>query len=76
MSDINQATTSQRILRWHDVKPLVGISRSQAHLLVSQGRFPAPIKLAKRASGWLESEIQEWIQQRIIKRNNQGAWDE
>lgn len=62
---------NDRILRWPEVHRRVGICRSHAHQLVSQGRFPAPIKLASgpnsRASGWLESEIDYWIGQRIIE---------
>jgi prophage regulatory protein len=32
---------------------------------VSQGTFPKPVGLGGRAVGWLEAEIQEWLQRRI-----------
>lgn len=56
-----------RLLRWKEVQPLVGICRSHAHQLIAQGKFPAPIKLVEggRASAWQESKIREWIEQRI-----------
>lgn len=54
-----------RFLRWPEVKERVGFSRSQAHLLIKQGRFPAPHKLGARASAWLESSIDEWIYERV-----------
>ncbi|MBV1959878.1 MAG: AlpA family transcriptional regulator [Pseudomonadales bacterium] len=56
-----------RLLRWPDVQPLVGICRSHAHQLIAEGKFPAPIKLVEggRASAWVSSEILEWIDQRI-----------
>lgn len=56
-----------RLLRWKDVQPLVGICRSHAHQLIAKGEFPAPIKLVEggRASAWQESKIREWIEGRI-----------
>ena len=56
-----------RILRWPQVHFKVGLCRSHVHQLVSKGKFPTPIKLAPngRASGWLEPEIDAWVEQRI-----------
>ena len=58
-------TQTDRVLRFPEVKTRVGLCRSHIHNLVSQGKFPAPIKLGARASGWLESEIDQFIQFRI-----------
>jgi prophage regulatory protein len=58
-------TKNPRFIRWPEVKTRVGYSRSQVHSLIKQGRFPAPCKLGARASGWLESAIDEWIDSRI-----------
>ena len=72
----NQSVTSRdRFLRWPEVKERVGFSRSQAHLLIKQGRFPAPHKLGVRASAWLESSIDEWISERVLasQGNAQGS---
>jgi prophage regulatory protein len=67
----NTKTTNQtRLLRWRDVQPRVGICRSQAHALIQQGNFPAPIKLGARASAWLETEIDQWIESRITASRN------
>lgn len=57
--------TTEIILRWPQVKARVPISRSHAHALAAEGLFPKPVKLGPRASGWLESEINLWLQQRI-----------
>lgn len=53
------------ILRWPEVSKRVPISRSHAHALAAQGKFPKPIKLGPRASGWLESEISQWLADRV-----------
>jgi prophage regulatory protein len=62
-----QPTTNNAILRWPCVAKLIPISRSHAHALAAQGKFPKPIKLGARASGWLESEINDWLTQRVAE---------
>lgn len=63
----HNTSRSDRLLRWPEVQPIVGICRSHCHQLVSRGLFPKPRKLVPggRASAWPESEINEWVQQRI-----------
>jgi prophage regulatory protein len=78
MSNAKQQQTkaaNDRFLRWPEVKDRVGYSRSQIHLLISQGKFPAPCKLGARASAWLESSIDEWISERVSasQGNAQGS---
>ena len=50
----------KRILRFKDVQKLIPFSRSYIYNLISQGRFPAQIKLIEggRGAGWWEHEIQ------------------
>lgn len=55
----------ERVLRWPEVRDRVPISRSHAHALAAKGGFPKPIKIGPRASGWLESEVEAWLEQRI-----------
>jgi prophage regulatory protein len=61
------------ILRLPAVKTRTGLSRSTIYLRVSQGRFPRPVSLGGRAVGWVEAEIQEWLQQRIAARRKAAA---
>ncbi len=53
------------ILRLPAVKARTGLSRSTIYLRVSEGTFPKPVSLGGRAVGWVESEIQQWLEQRI-----------
>ncbi len=53
------------ILRLPQVKIRVGLSRSSIYLAVSQGKFPRPVNLGARAVGWLESEVDAWLSQRV-----------
>jgi prophage regulatory protein len=58
-----------RIIRWPKVHDKVGLCRSHVHQLITKGLFPAQIKLTPngRASGWVESEVNEWLEQRIAE---------
>lgn len=58
---------AEAILRLPTVKDRTGLSRSSIYLKVSQGQFPPPISLGARAIGWIESEVQEWIDSQIKK---------
>lgn len=53
------------ILRLPDVKARTGLSRSTIYLRIAAGTFPRPVPLGGRAVGWLESEIQNWIERAI-----------
>ena len=56
---------NNRILRLPIVIELTGLSRSTIYLHIKNGVFPKPISLGRRAVGWLESDIQQWLDQRI-----------
>jgi len=53
------------ILRLPSVKTRTGLSRSSIYLRISKGEFPSSISLGGRAVGWLESDIESWLQDRI-----------
>ena len=54
-----------KILRLPDVKARTGLSRSTIYLRVSQDKFPKPILLGGRAVGWLDTDIESWLEQQI-----------
>ena len=53
-----------QILKLADVITQTTLSSSTIYRLVQAGEFPKPIKLAAHASGWLESDIENWIEAR------------
>jgi prophage regulatory protein len=49
-----------------------GLGKSTIYLRMESGDFPKPIRLGERAVGWIESEIDEWIQDRIHATRGSG----
>jgi prophage regulatory protein len=54
-----------KILRLPAVKTLTGLSRSTVYHKISIGDFPKAISLGSRAVGWLESDVEAWIEKQI-----------
>ena len=62
-----------RILRFKQVAALVGLGKSSIYRKVQEGTFPKPIKLGSaRASGWISSEVYDWIDDQI-RRSRKAA---
>lgn len=60
-----QLQTALTILRRPQVEARTGLSRSSIYDRIKQGTFPAPISLGAKAVGWIESEIDDWLNARI-----------
>ncbi|MCE7056877.1 AlpA family transcriptional regulator [Algoriphagus sp. AGSA1] len=58
------ANEQMRILRLEEVKARTGLSRSTIYHYMNNDLFPASIKLGYRCVGWIESEIQRWIEEK------------
>ena len=61
------------ILRLPDVKRSTGLSRSTIYLRITRGTFPKPVSLGGRAVGWLEAEVQQWLERRIEASRSEGT---
>ena len=64
-----------KILKVKEVAEELNVSVQQIYKLVSKGRFPKPIKLGERGSGWLTSEIDAWLQSRVDLRDEEAIND-
>ncbi|TRD22344.1 helix-turn-helix transcriptional regulator [Palleronia caenipelagi] len=61
-----QATNqAERILRRPEVESQTGLSRSTLYAMIAEGTFPRPVKLGKRAVGWHQSQISDWLNSRV-----------
>lgn len=57
-----------RFVRLREVMARTGLSRSTIYVWVAEGRFPKPVPLGERSVGWIESELEEWLRDRIAAR--------
>jgi predicted DNA-binding transcriptional regulator AlpA len=63
---------SEQILKMPEVIKATGLARSTIYKLISENRFPKQIKLTSFSSGWLQSEVDSWVSERIaISRNEE-----
>jgi prophage regulatory protein len=58
------------LLRLAVVRVRVGLATSTIYQMISAGTFPRPVHIGPRASRWVESEIEDWIQASIALRNS------
>ena len=55
------------ILRRKQVEARTGLARSTIYDRIKAGTFPAPISLGEKAVGWIEAEVDAWLQAQIDK---------
>ena len=61
-----------KILRLPQVKSQTGLSRSTIYLRIKNREFPESISLGGRAVGWLESDIQAWLDDKRKESRGEG----
>jgi prophage regulatory protein len=49
---------------------LVGLRKTAVYQRIKENSFPAPIKLGS-ASGWIQHDIEDWINQQVARRQGQ-----
>ena len=62
-----------KVLKVRQVAEEINVSIPQVYKLVSLGRFPKPIKLGERGSGWIRTEVDAWLQSRVEARDLEVA---
>ena len=74
-----ETAPKKRFIRLRDVKERVALSQSRIYDLVAHGIFPQPVKLGAirqeskidcRTSNWLGHEIDQYMDERIARRND------
>jgi prophage regulatory protein len=57
------------IFKAPEVLKIARVSRNTLETMISNGQFPAPIRLSKKSIGWVSGEIQAWIDSKIAERD-------
>jgi prophage regulatory protein len=63
----------RRVLRLPAVEEKTGLKKSQIYDDMREGRFPQGVALGPRAVGWIEDEVDAWIEARIKARDDGTA---
>jgi len=59
----------KQIIKLTKVKELTTFSSATVYRLIKKGEFPKQIKLSERSSGWLMSEVEQWLDNKIDTRS-------
>lgn len=62
---MEKSTSPTRIIRLGEVMGRTGLRRSAVYDQINKGSFPSQVLLGPRSVGWLEHEIDGWIELRI-----------
>jgi prophage regulatory protein len=71
--DSNHQVPRPRIFSITELRTEVGLSQRTIWEMVSAGSFPRPIRIGPRRVGWLATEIDAWLADRIRERDEQSA---
>lgn len=58
-----------KLIKLKDVMDITGLGRSTIYKYITEATFPKPVSLGKKSVAWVESEVQEWIMERIEDRD-------
>lgn len=57
-----------KFLRLNEVQERVGLGRTSIYKLIGEGKFPKPVHILCRNVAWVDSEIDEWMMDRIDEK--------
>ncbi|ENM3902030.1 AlpA family transcriptional regulator [Vibrio cholerae] len=60
-----------KVIRLKEVIELTGLSKSSIYRMASDDKFPKPLNLGARSVGWIESEVTQWLAEKLGARNQQ-----
>lgn len=64
---------SKSLIRLPEVQRRTGYSKAWIYRLLKENRFPASIKIGSRAIAFIDSEIDQWIEERIAESRGEIA---
>ena len=58
-----------RFIKLNEVVHCTGLGRSSIYKYMSSGEFPRSISLGDRAVAWVESEVHDWMAEKLAMRD-------
>ncbi|SDC25689.1 helix-turn-helix transcriptional regulator [Acinetobacter boissieri] len=68
-----QQQENRRLIRCKEVQNKTGLAPSSIYAMMKKGEFPLCLSLSERRVAWLESDIDDWINERIAKHKASTA---
>jgi prophage regulatory protein len=56
---------NERIIRRPEVESITGLGRSVIYEKMAEGTFPKSVPIHGRSVGWVYSQVQKWVSDRI-----------
>lgn len=66
-------TAPKKLLRLSEVLNRTGYSKAWIYRLLKENRFPQSVKIGSRSIAFVESEVDDWINQRIAESRGEVA---
>ena len=63
---IRRPQSDKALIRRRQVEQLVQMSRSTIYAAVKNRTFPAPYRIGARAVAWRVSEVESWLEARLL----------
>jgi prophage regulatory protein len=64
------------LIEREEVLRRTSLKKSTMYVLISKGEFPAPVRKSNGRVGWIEAEVEGWIQKRAALRLRKTSWEE
>ncbi|QYJ85865.1 AlpA family transcriptional regulator [Shewanella mesophila] len=68
MKTLQPTSEHFQLLKIRQVMKVTCLARSTVYKYCADNNFPKPIQLGKRNAAWVESEVKEWIEQKMLQR--------
>lgn len=63
-----EKTAAKRIIRKPELLAMIGLSDPTIWRMEKDGKFPKRLRLGGNSCGWLESEVNAWLDARLADR--------
>lgn len=61
----NKQNENIRLIRRKEVQAKTGLGASSIYAMMQQGMFPKAVNISERRVAWIESDVDQWINERI-----------
>ena len=62
---------TKKVIRRGEVEARIGLACSTIYAMMADGKFPRPVKIGRRAVGWIEEDVNNWLSNKITQQSEQ-----